>query len=249
VIMSSRLSIKRMFSIRGRVRRSVQCVVAFLLLALNACEPAPEPPPEASRGQSNPPRPDQVWPQLEARLFYRVPLRLRFEVTAEGVLAADLTGTLERVADGQITITANGDFAGENQRLGLASDGANMWIGAGEAITNQRTPAELDEAVIVGFARMGILHNLARLTGGAPPDHMEGGAERWVAIQGVRAGEAETINGRPTGEFEYELLVDGAPSGRGRLWLDLINGLPVRRNLVVEFADGLMTVDEAYEFY
>jgi hypothetical protein len=165
------------------------------------------------------------------------------------VLAADLTGTLERVADGQITINADGDFDGENQRLRLASDGANMWIGAGQVVTNLPIPAELDEAVIVGFARMGILHNLSRLTGGAPPDHMEGGADTWVGIQDVRTGAAETINGRPTGQFDYELLVDGTPSGRGRLWLDLLTGFPVRRNLIVEFDDGPMTVNEAYEFY
>jgi hypothetical protein len=53
-------------------------------------------------------------------------------------------------------------------------------------------PAGLTEALVLGFTRMGILHNLARLTRGAAPDHADGGVREWVEVRDVHVVPAAT---------------------------------------------------------
>jgi hypothetical protein len=83
---------------------------------------------------------------------------------------------------------------------------------------------------------MGVLHNLARLTEAAPPDHSEGGVREGVTVGGF-AADSEGIS--------FDLMVDGEPVGSATLQLDE-NGLPSVRRQSVTFPDGEMVVTETY---
>ena len=100
--------------------------------------------------------------------------------------------------------------------------------------------------LLVGFTRMGILHNVAVLTRGAGPDHADGSADDWVRVENFRdAGERE-VEGAAVSGVTFDLMVDGEPSGTGTLWLAVSDGLPVRRDQVVLFPEGEMRVVETY---
>ena len=104
-------------------------------------------------------------------------------------------------------------------------------------------PAGLAAALVVGLTRMGVLHNLAMLVGGAAPARAEGGVEDWV----------QTVDHRPLSPAPAEgeaicfgLRVEGEPSGEATLWLDA-DGMPTRREQIVPFPEGEMRVVERYE--
>lgn len=94
---------------------------------------------------------------------------------------------------------------------------------------------------------MGVLHNLAMLVGGAPPDHAAGGVEDWVQTVDHRRPVPSGPPPGPDGEaVTFGLVVGGEPSGTATLWLD-DRGVPVRREQTVEFPEGVMRVVERYE--
>ena len=87
---------------------------------------------------------------------------------------------------------------------------------------------------------MGVLHNIAMLSGGAPPDHANGGVDDWVKTVEHRHPE-----GSGSGVM-FDLVVDGTPSGSATLWIDE-QGQPLRREQRVDFPEGTMIVVERYE--
>jgi hypothetical protein len=90
---------------------------------------------------------------------------------------------------------------------------------------------------------MGLLHNLARLTGSAPPDHMEGGVQDWVQVSEF-AWDTEVGGERDA--VTFLLTVAGEPSGDVVLEVDRESGAPVVRRQVVRFPEGEMLVTETY---
>ena len=48
--------------------------------------------------------------------------------------------------------------------------------------TRLSRPIHLEEAMIVGFVRMGLFHNIVRLSGGYCPDRAEGGIGDWINV-------------------------------------------------------------------
>lgn len=170
------------------------------------------------------------------------PVRIGFDVTADGAVSADLTGTLLIGDGGRARVEASGNFAGQLLDVTLISDGDRMyWTGSDEG---SATPAALRDALAIGFTRMGILHNLARLSGAAPPDHAEGGVREWVV---VTPGELEGLDLEEATEGTSAVLditVRGEPSGSFALEFD--GALPRVRRQVVEFPQGIMRVTERY---
>jgi hypothetical protein len=110
------------------------------------------------------------------------------------------------------------------------------------------TPDGLNEAIVIGMTRMGILHNLAQLVGGQPPDHMEGGVRDWARVVAIESSADEDDAGHPLLRFDFGLVVAGQPSGTASLWIDAVSRLPLRREQTVQFASGEMKVIEVYEF-
>lgn len=175
---------------------------------------------------------------LEQRLSSAAAVRVNFDITAEGVIVADLRGSLSISGD-QIQLTASGTFAGESVELTLRSDGEQLELAAGVDRVSTATPAHLKESLLIGFTRMGILHNLARLTETAVPDHADGGARDWVTVGSFGSGDADGV------EISFDLAVAGEPAGSAILAVDS-QGRPTLRRQTVEFPSGQMRVVERY---
>jgi len=189
--------------------------------------------------------PEEGFPALEEVLSASgTTARIPFDITAEGAVSASLVGTLILGSEGEARLEAAGDFGGQQVDVVLISDGDMMfWTGGPEGIP---TPPDLRNALAIGFTRMGVLHNLARLTGGAPPDHAEGGVTEWVVVSPTE--ERGMLEGAPEGAAEASavraITVAGQPSGAFALKLD--GRTPEVRRQLVEFPQGIMRVTERY---
>ena len=188
-----------------------------LLTMASACAPSDTP--------AEPASPATIFEDLETRLLSAGTVTMDYQVTSEGAFEADIEGRLEMTGGGIVRITGVGHFGNQPVALTLDADGSTMTFGNGETISQVDVPAALNEAVITGLTRMGILHNLARLTVTAPPDHGTGGARDWVVASGFSTdGTAIT----------FDIFVDGQPSGSASLIVDE-KGLPVIRRQLVAF--------------
>jgi len=183
--------------------------------------------------------PAVVFHALEQHLLDARNVRLDFHVTAEGVVEADLRGSLEIDRAHRAHVTASGRFTGQPVSLRFDADGEQYELDNGTGLAMAMRPAYLEEAIIIGLTRMGILHNLARLVGGVPPDHSEGGAGEWVTVDSFTAGGADAAS------ISFDITVAGQPAGSASLEVDS-QGNPVVRRQTVQFESGEMRVVERY---
>lgn len=173
---------------------------------------------------------------LEERLTTADSIVVDFRVTSSGAFTADISGRFSMGPSGITAIDGIGMFGGQPVDLTFVSDGAEMTFANGENATTAEHPAALREAILIGLTRMGILHNLARLTLVAPPDHGEGGVREWVVTGPYRADS--------TG-LGFDITVAGQPAGGASLEID-DSGAPVVRYQRVAFPSGEMLVTERY---
>jgi outer membrane lipoprotein-sorting protein len=170
---------------------------------------------------------------------------------------AGSTGTVESAFEGKVILASGnrariqftGQFASKNVLVALVSDGTKMWAGNGSDSFEEEAPAALNEGIIVGLTRMGILHNLAVLSEASAPEGTDGNVHEWLTVTNFAWGDEETIDGVITETMTFDISVDGKPSAKARLWLNKETGLPVQRQQVVQFPDGEMTAVEVYEAF
>jgi hypothetical protein len=195
-------------------------------------------------GEAAPPAAEPSLEALEALLADpSQSVHVPFEVEATGAVEVALTGDLFLGPEGAARLEARGTFAGREVDVMAVSDGERLvWSGAPGPVPS---PDGLRDALVVGLTRMGILHNIARLTAGAPPDRMEGGVREWVVVSPDSAGAAPAPG--LTGEgLTRAITVDGVPSGAFRLTFDETGRLPRIRLQGVDFPQGRMDVTERY---
>ena len=195
-------------------------------------------------GEAPPPPPEPSLEDVEALLSDPSrSVHVPFEVDASGAVEASLRGDLFLGPEGAARLEAQGTFAGRDVDVMAVSDGEQLiWSGAPEAVP---TPQGLRDALVVGLTRMGILHNIARLTAGAPPDHMEGGVRDWVVVSPDASDAAPPPDLSGEG-LALAITVDGVPSGAFRLTFDDAGRLPRLRRQGVDFPTGRMEVTERY---
>lgn len=175
---------------------------------------------------------------LESRLLQSENVALEYHVESTGAFLANLNGTLRLHDDHSVTLTAEGLFGNATVQLSLQADQQSMQGGNGAAGFDIDTPANLRPALLIGLTRMGILHNLARLTAAQPPDQADGDVQTWVRATDLSAsGDA----------LSFAIVVAGQPSGNATLMLDA-RGLPAYREQVVNFPGGSMQVTERYQW-
>lgn len=192
--------------------------------------------PAGGAAQADPVDPAARMAELESRLLDARRAALDFRVTAEGAAAIEVAGHLRREEGGGVELRAEGTFGGRTVDLLLRTEGDRYEFGNGPERATAPVPPALWEALVLGFTRMGVLHNLARLSGNAPPDHAEGGVGEWVVVDGFdHADDALT----------FDITVAGQPSGSASLELGL-DGLPHLRRQSVRFPNGEMRVVERY---
>lgn len=191
---------------------------------------------------------ERVFAEMEERLLSAPSLRMRYTAVSEGAFSASLSGTLSVARPRDFDLDASGTFGGSPVRAYLRSNGQVLEGEANGRGIREEVPPALQEAVILGLTRMGILHNLARLTAGAIPDRASGGVREWVSVEDLRfAPDAE---GPRPGllALRFAPHVSGQHTGDATLWVDPALGLPVHREQVVSFPGGRMHVTESYEF-
>lgn len=195
--------------------------------------PKPEPPLD----------PSEAFADLETRLLGAQSVQIRFDITAEGSNTATLRGMLVLSADGKARVEARGSFAGEAGELVFTSDGRTMKGERGGKRFELPTGKALQESVLLGLTRMGLLHNLAVLWGGRPPDLADGGIREWVVAADVTDASTDVAKG-----LGFDLTVQGTPMGEATLVLDAA-GWPTERTQTVHFPNGDMKVVERYEAF
>jgi hypothetical protein len=183
---------------------------------------------------------------LEQRLLEAGQTSFRFDIRAVGAVQAALVGHARTGPDETAEIVADGSFAGSDAALRLTADGASMHGGNGTIGFDLGSPPALREGLLIGFVRMGLLHNLAMLSGGSPPDRTDGTVREWVQYSDVTLGPEESVAGVPARRFNFTVVVNGQPSAVAELWVDAKTGLPIRRVQVVSFPEGAMRVLEQY---
>jgi hypothetical protein len=182
---------------------------------------------------------------LEARLARAGRIAFSFSTTSEGAFGSAFEGRAF-LGPERIELAADGRFGGEPASVTLLEQESRLAGGNGGLSFDEPAPAATREALVVGWIRMGILHNLARLTAGQPPDHAQGGAEDWVTLHELRWGSTGTRMGRPARALEFGIRVSGEDSGEATLWIAEDDGLPVEREQTVRFPGGEMRVVERY---
>lgn len=199
---------------------------------------------------SRPPWPEDAGAALaavETRTLEAPTVRVDYRITSAGAFTADLTGTLGLGRFDRALLLANGTFGGAPQRLVLTAEKQAMrGLHADTVVFSAPQPPALREALVLGLTRMGLLHNLARLTAGQPPDHAEGSIEGWIEPVNVAWGPKGTIGGRAAQALQFTLRVGGTDAADVTLWLDAETGWPVGRDQSVTFPDGTMRVEERY---
>ncbi len=176
---------------------------------------------------------------LERELLAATKLELGFQTRSEGIVKSAFDGTLKIEGD-VVELEFSGEFMGKSNRVSLRAEGETMSIKLGrQEPTTLARPRALGEGVLLGLTRMGILHNLARLFGGAAPEGTDGNAREWV--QSVEPALTED------GAVGFGLVVGGNRSGDAKLEFG-DDGLPARRTQEVEFGPRKqMRVVEVYE--
>lgn len=208
--------------------RHLSPVLLTMAMLATACAP--------SDSNDVPVNPAAAFSSVESDLLTARTIEMDYQVQSEGAFEADIEGRLSMTGAGVVSLTGVGHFGNRAVALTLDADGSRMTFGNGESVSEADVPPALNEAMIIGLMRMGILHNLARLTAGAPPDHGEGGAPEWVVASGFSTDSTA---------ITFDIAVDGQPSGAASLIIDE-RGRPVIRRQIVAFPEGQMRVTERY---
>jgi hypothetical protein len=194
-------------------------------------------------------RAEELFRGLENKLLRGTAWVVRARATSEGAFVSDLNGTVGVQQGNVARIELSGTFGDQAIDAFLVSDGNVLLYGEAQAGSfEEGVPWALNEAIVIGLTRMGLLHNFARLTSGSPPDRMTGGVREWVEVSDFSLGEGGAEDAASTLRIRFAITVAGEPAGTATLLFDEETGLPLRREQTVEFATGTMTVVEVYEF-
>lgn len=185
--------------------------------------------------------------RLEARLLGARRVHIEAKVQASGALQASFEGVTDLQDRNRARFSYTGSLAGKPAVVSLESNGRTLDLRNGAQSRNEPTGAESNRALLLGFTRMGLLHNLARCVQLAGPDHAGGGVTPWITLDSFRpttfAQDGELFGAPSLG---FDLLVSEKPAATVQLWLDPATGLPRRREQVVRFPQGEMKVVETY---
>ena len=183
---------------------------------------------------------------LESRLLDAGSLCIEFEIHSEGAVESELQGKSRVIRPNAARIEADGEFAGSRTDILFRTHLGRMYGENGSQRFEEETPSALTEGLIIGMTRMGLLHNIAMLASGSPPDRIDGSIKKWVKPGDIKKGGSAAIDGKSAYSLEFTVVVDGQPSGEATLWLDTESGLPVKREQLVHFSEGDMSVTERY---
>jgi hypothetical protein len=171
---------------------------------------------------------EAIFAALEQRLLAADSLEVTARIESRGPVEAAVQGSL--VIQGEsILLGFEGHLDGKPVAMKLSADASRMTGGSGELTFEQERPPALDDGLVLGLTRMGLLHNLYVLSTGNPPQGTYGNAATWVTVSELT---------REEDAIAFAVTVDGVPSARAKLWLNTETGLPARREQTVSFDAG-----------
>jgi SAM-dependent methyltransferase len=201
---------------RGFSARSVRCAASLTVAFLIGCSGEDETLDEGNvRVLSHQISARESLAQAEEQFLRAEGQRVEFEVSADGAFTAALHGQVSLGDGNALLLEASGVFGGDSVSVWLDASEELMSWGNRENRSERMRPPGLRDAVVVGFVRMGVLHNLARLVTGAPPDRMDGDVRSWV-----EAEDPEWVSRDPeVGEagLSFGIQVEGS---RREWWLE-----------------------------
>lgn len=185
--------------------------------------------------------------QLQNRLLAAKRIAVEADIQSRGTMFTTLKGSALLGERNTLTLSYGGQFGDRPAVLVLTADYRSQELRSGGNSRREAMPGETNRAVLIGLLRMGLLHNLTRLSRLEAPDHAAGGVEQWVTLDNFRpttyilGGELEG-----TLSFGFDVLLRGEHSASARLWLDPASGLPRRREQTVKLPGGETKVIESY---
>ena len=222
---------------RGLVMTALR---AFVIAALSWLQVSPLPASDA--------RAEEMFRGLEKDLLGAKSLHLKFKISSEGPVTASLQGQLRLKSGNRAEIDVTGTYQSNPVKTRFESDGKKMrWSAAGTQ-HELETPSALNEALIVGFTRMGLLHNLSALLEGEPPDHCEGGVVDWVQVSDFMFAAPDPSTKLRGRSIRFEIAVNGDNAGSANFWISPLTRVPVERRQTVHLRTGDLKVVELYEF-
>jgi hypothetical protein len=219
------------------------CLTA-LALAACASPPAPAVPPSPPAQAAAPASPLDA---LEQRLTAARSFRIRARLASGGRIESHFDGSIVAGPERRMRLAMQGAFGGKDIDALFVCDGAKMGGGASGKRFEMDAAPGIREGIAVEFVRRGLLHEVARLSSGLPPDSIDGTVRRHLSVVGLVERPGEDVRGAPTDELSWGLEVDGKRGADETLWLDRRTHLPVRRRVVVHFPEGDMDVGEEYD--
>ncbi len=148
-----------------------------------------------------------------------------------GIVQSNVVGEFRYCGD-EIDLDVRGDTFGGDILLNLQS------YDRGLILKSRRvsTPTHLEEAMIVGFVRMGLFHNIVQSSGGYGPDLAEGGIGDCIKVPVVvRSGN----------ELIFELIPADRQASRTKLLMDS-RDLTIKRDQTIYFGAEEIQVIERY---
>ena len=238
-----------------RFCRWVLCVLPLVAMLLTAgctgegARPRTLPGSEALLAALEEGEPAEAFRLMEEGLMEMEDLRMSYTVESTGAFPSHLTGVLDLRAAADTLLTARGSFGGEGMDMMILAQGDSLICRSGAQQTTVSMPPHVREALVIGLTRMGILHNLARLTAAQPPDHGEGGVREWVEAVDVRTPTVPPQEGASSSRsFRFGIRASGQESGNAVLMINATSALPRMRMQEVRFPGGMMTVREEYSW-
>ena len=189
---------------------------------------------------------EQRFRDLEALLTRAGRFDVKAHVVSTGAIGSDLSADVGVANAGIVVIRMKGTFQDKPDEVVLRTDGIVTMIGKDGQQTRLQPGKAMRQAVQLGFARVGLWHNLMLLSHGAQPEHNEGGILQWADVANVRY--ASPAKKGMTG-LTFDVIIEGAPVGHATLWLDDTSKLPVRREQSIT-VDGktIKTVEDYSNF-
>lgn len=232
--------------------------VCWAVIGLASCAstaPAPDVVTPSAEPETEAPPVPEAEPDAETRVvaaeawLVSAAVRTRFRVESSGAVESSFAGVLVMEGD-RIELSATGHFAQRPVKVSLKTDGARMKGEGGSRAFDLPQPPELRDVLGVSIVRMGLLHTLAMLVAGEPPDVPEGDVREWlvltpqldvptVAVMEPHHGEL------PADPITFRTAVAGDDSIRATIWIE--DDILLERQQETRFGEGTMRVLEAFE--
>lgn len=164
---------------------------------------------------------------LESRLLAMPKIDVSYEAESAGPFPSDVKGVLATDAK-DVYLNVNGTV----ERA--------MIMAIYSTESDKNPPPDTRRSVILGWTRMGLLHNIYRRTHDQYFEHAEGGIEDWVKVSNVKWDDSQKV-------YTFDIAVEGTGVATAQLWVDA-SGLPLRRTQTVNFPSGVLKVEERYKW-